>query len=389
MRTIRLYQTMTFFIALANGLMLATYATFLMAHGMDLLYVNLVNMVFFVTLVCFEIPTGAMADIFGRKASSLLGVFLHGCGFILYSMSSTFWGFAFAEFVCAIGTTFMSGAFDAWMVDQARHEGYTEGLTEVFSKASVLRQIGGLVSGVCGPFLARQDRALPWIVSGVAFLLISSYGCFAMREESFVRDKGASLRSVYGMSLTGLRSALQNTAVRFVFFLGTAQFLATQAPNMQWQPWFATLFGDERVLGFVWAFVAFATILGSRCVTRYSLAPERGLHLMQMGFGVSLIFAGLTVSPWMSLFWFLLHEAFRGGFMPLKDAYLHEHILSKERATVASCEGIAHHLGGSVGLLASGVIARVWGIGPTWIASGVFLLLATFCLSRIRSLKSV
>jgi MFS family permease len=380
---------MIFFIALATGLTLSTYAMFLRVHGMDLLQVNLVNMVFFVTLVCFEIPTGALADIFGRKTSFLLGLFLHGCGFILYSMSSTFWGFAFAEFVCAIGSTFMSGAFDAWMVDQARHEGYTEGLTEVFSKASVLRQMGGLTSGVCGPFLALQDRALPWIVSGVAFLLISGYGCFAMREESFVRDRGASLRSVYSMSLTGLRLALQNTAVRFVFFLGTAQFFATQAPNMQWQPWFASLFGDERVLGFVWALIAFATILGSRCITRYALTPRRGLHLMQVGFGVTIILASFTWSPWMSLFFFLLHEAFRGGFTPLKDAYLHEHILSKERATVASCEGIAHHLGGSVGLLASGVIARVWGIGPTWIASGVFLLLATFCLSRIRSLKSV
>ena len=64
----------------------AIYVTFLIKNGLSLLEVNLVNMSFFLTLFICEIPTGAFADIFGRKKSFVLAcvlmclsMFVYGC----------------------------------------------------------------------------------------------------------------------------------------------------------------------------------------------------------------------------------------------------------------------------------------------------------------------
>src|ERR1019366_4447354 len=99
--------------AFGASLLSATYVTFLISKGLNLLEVNLVNFVFFATLFVFEIPTGAFADVFGRKLSFILSCFLFSLGMFLYAIATSFWGFALAEGVAAVGATFASGAFQA------------------------------------------------------------------------------------------------------------------------------------------------------------------------------------------------------------------------------------------------------------------------------------
>lgn len=91
----------------------AIYVTFLMKNGLNLFEVNLVNTCYFITLLVCEIPTGAFADIFGRKASFVLACALMSFSMFIYGCSNTLSGFILAEVTCAIGRTFRNGAFQA------------------------------------------------------------------------------------------------------------------------------------------------------------------------------------------------------------------------------------------------------------------------------------
>jgi sugar phosphate permease len=71
-------------------------------------------------------------------------------------------------------------------------------------------------------------------------------------------------------------------------------------------------------------------------------------------------------------------------FEPIKETYLHDNIPSKERATVISFGSIAHHLGGAVGLLVSGLIALNGSIQLAWICSGLSLVVITLLLRKDR-----
>lgn len=64
-------------------------------------------------VVIFEVPTGYVADLFGRKASVMLGSFLSGICFSCLPFANTYSELAMFEVVIAIAATLVSGAEDA------------------------------------------------------------------------------------------------------------------------------------------------------------------------------------------------------------------------------------------------------------------------------------
>jgi MFS family permease len=149
----------------------SVYSTFLLAHGLDLFQVSLVNVAFYVTLFVFEIPTGAFADVFGRKASYVVSCMLWGVGSFVYASANSFWGFAFAEAIVAIGATFASGAFEAWAVDRLRHHGYAGELSELFARKQYMTQGIAIVAGLLGAALSQQYLSMPWWIGGAVLTL--------------------------------------------------------------------------------------------------------------------------------------------------------------------------------------------------------------------------
>ena len=71
------------------------------------------------TLLC-EIPTGAFADLYGRKKSVSMGLFLYLMGILILTFSSTLFYFIISSIVFGIGQAFLSGAWDALMFDSLK-----------------------------------------------------------------------------------------------------------------------------------------------------------------------------------------------------------------------------------------------------------------------------
>jgi len=68
---------------------------------------------FGLAVVIFEVPTGYVADLFGRKTSVVLGGFLSGLCFSCLPFAKTYSELAIFEVVIAIAATLVSGAEDA------------------------------------------------------------------------------------------------------------------------------------------------------------------------------------------------------------------------------------------------------------------------------------
>ena len=97
-----------------------------------------------------------------------------------------------------------------------------------------------------------------------------------------------------------------------------------------------------------------------------------------VGIFLTVVFRNLTPA----LATYLIHEMARGMYNPLRDAYLNNNIPSKERATLISFGSISHHLGGMVGLLASGAMAEYMSIPTAWIVSGLILVITALFMLK-------
>ncbi|MBI4134563.1 MAG: hypothetical protein HY471_00445 [Candidatus Sungbacteria bacterium] len=387
-QTIRCYLLLTAFYRLGISFINATYVTFLLSKGLNLFEANLVNMVFFTTLFLFEIPTGAMADVFGRKASFVAACSFFAISMFLYAASETFWQFAFAEALAAIGHTFASGAFQAWLVDKLRHHGYEGSLTGIFAKEQQIMHGCSIIGAVAGAYLADVNIALPWVGGGCVFFVTLVLALAWMKEEYFVRQPfsvAGGLVAMRDTAKTSIHYGVRHKAIRFVLLMGTAQFFAVMAPNMQWQPFFSQFIESKATLGYIFSSMALAMMLGAWFAPKFLArvgSERRALALTQIVIGGGI--AATIAFHWLpaALGTFLIHEVGRGVWKPLKDVYLHDNIPSKERATIVSFESVTHHIGGMMGLLVSGALAQYTSIATAWVVSGGILVASAMLLFK-------
>src|SRR5262249_28584272 len=152
--------------------------------------------VFLITSFVFEVPTGALADIAGRKTAFLLSCVLRMAAFTLYFFAQGFLGFLVAEGVDALGNTLANGALDAWAVDSMRAEGAAQATDRFFARAQMLSRAVMILSGLAGGYLAQRDLALPWLVAAASFGLTGIVAAFIMREQAPTSEAAYRQRSL-------------------------------------------------------------------------------------------------------------------------------------------------------------------------------------------------
>ncbi|MDD5431113.1 MAG: MFS transporter [Candidatus Pacebacteria bacterium] len=387
-KTINLFLFLTFVKNFGFSAHFAVYVIFLTSKGLNLFEVNLVNLVFFMTIFIFEIPTGAVADVFGRKISYVISCFLFAVGMFIYGVSNSFLGFALAEAVAAVAATFSSGAFQAWLVDKLEHHGYSDSLVPVFKKEQWVQRISGVLGALIGSVMANKNLAFPWFFGGVIILLGGITAAISMKEEYFTRKKYSFFSGIRSMKETAVKSfhySLKNQNFQFLLIMGFVCMFSVQALNMQWQPFFARFFPSKTHLGVLWGVMAGFILAGNQASSWLSerVSNKRlALIFSQIAVGAGIVFSAISGILPITLSFFMLHEFARGMYTPLQDAYLNNNIPSSERATLISFNSMSSHIGGAIGLVMSGFIAQHFSIPTAWLFSGTILLFVCFYLWR-------
>ena len=189
------------FIWLPTSLIVGVNTLFLLDGGLSNVEAFAANAIYTLGLVLFEIPTGMVADTWGRRTSYLLGAAIQLVGNLLYFWmwysKGPFWGWALASLLLGFGYTFFSGALEAWLVDALKHTGYDGDLDPIFAKNQIVTGAAMLVGTIAGGFIA-QIAALgaPYLVRAalqlvsfvVAFVLMKDIGFTPARATRFVKQ---------------------------------------------------------------------------------------------------------------------------------------------------------------------------------------------------------
>jgi MFS family permease len=386
-RTILQYYVLTALFSLVIGFTATTYVNFLLSKGLNLFEVNLVNMVYFVVLFLGEIPTGAFADVFGRKKSFLMSCLLWGVGNLVYAFSDTFWEFATGEAICAIGATFATGAFQAWFVDEVKHHGYEGKFDKIFARTSNIKTVVRTIAAMIGAFVGSYNLAMPLVLHSIFGFVVFVVALVTIKESYFEPQKfsfRSGFQAMRNTAKASMRYAANDENVRFVLVLVCVLVFGVQAINMQWSPFYTAQVGQAN-LSYVWLGIAGFTMFGSWVAPRilkHVQSERKVLVAAQLVSGATLACLSFTSPLAMSLSIFFVHEMARGMLDPIKAAYLHDNIPSQERATIISFESMAHHIGGAMGLVASGAVALKLGIPTTWMLSGSILVLGTLLVAH-------
>ncbi|MDX2166601.1 MAG: MFS transporter [Deltaproteobacteria bacterium] len=378
-RTERTYYVVTCLYRIAWASLGPTYALFLLSRGLDLLQINVVLATYLVTTCLFEIPTGAVADVCGRKASFVLSCVVRGIAFGMYYYSETFVAFLVAEFIDAIGTTLATGALDAWAVDGVRADGDKRPADRLFARAQIIGQASMIASGLLITLWSAHDIERAWLVGAAGFFACGIVGALIMREPPRRTPHGsAGPTSVPAMMREAIAAVREVPAMRGLCAMTLAMMFATIPAYHMWQPRLTELAGAGAALAaWVWVALSLASLAGSalipRLVPRYGRA--RTLTAALLGRALLLGIAGAAGGFPLAASAFILQEMGFGFTEPVMQAWMNEHASAARRATMLSVRSMSFTLGGGTGLVVLGLLARATDIGLVWMVSAALLAL--------------
>lgn len=360
--------------------------------GLNPLQLTLVGTALEGSVFLLQVPTGALADTYSRRASVIAGVFLTGAGFLLEGLLPVFWTILVAQVLWGAGYTFISGAEEAWIADEIG----VERANQAFLRASQVGMVAQIVGVGVSVALASVRLSLPLVTAG-ALTLALGIALIPLMPESRrpaspagpagPASLAARLASVTRTARAGL--ALTRARPILLLILGISLFIGMSSegfdrlsgahflldtglpPLGPLQPvaWFGAFSISIALLGLVATEVARRRVDTSshRSVSRTLTGLVAALLALELVFALAPGFGLAAVA-------YLLANAVRRVTGPLSTAWVNQNADSRSRATVLSLEGQADALGQIAGGPVVGAIGSAVSIPAALLASCVALL---------------
>jgi MFS family permease len=397
------------------GFFLAMYTVYLTDYiHLSQPQAQMVNFAFFATCFVLELPTGALADIFGRKRCYIASCLVSGLAFLLYARARTMHDCIIAEICAGVGSCLASGAFQAWFKHSLTYHNEPEMVGPALGKSYVINCVTGILTAKIGAFLKDGEairshgpsllgtdatcwlltdghhQMMPWLLAGVLIVINALLAFILMRDHhraqgietpgtvlNQAKERLGHLSQVLGHAI---RFAAGNRHIRMIVLMIPLMAIAVQAPNMQWQPYFRDFHGiRDADLGNVWAAVSLSLALGGEIARRVldKLRYKEPLLLLCMvSIGLGIAQTVLAASTSSAFIIFFAQQVSRGFYRPCLEGYIHDLIPENEedrRATILSLTSMPSHLGSMVGLYLSGRLNSKTANPEAWVISGYSL----------------
>ena len=194
-RVTRVYLLLTLLNTFAASFIWGINTLFLLDAGLNNLEAFGANAAFSAGMMLFEVPTGVVADMWGRRASFLLGAVTLLVSTLLYlwmwQIHGPFWGWVVASLTIGLGFTFFSGAVEAWLVDALEVTGFEGPLESVFAKGQTTSGIAMLTGAIAGGYIAQvTNLGVPYILRAAMLGLTFFVALLLMRDLGFTPVRG-------------------------------------------------------------------------------------------------------------------------------------------------------------------------------------------------------
>tara|TARA_B100000131_G_C18105083_1_gene607468 strand:+ start:799 stop:1908 length:1110 start_codon:yes stop_codon:yes gene_type:complete len=304
-------------------------------HGLTLTQIMTLQAIYSISVAIFEIPSGYIADVFGRKKSIILSSILCFLGYVIFSNFSNFYFFAFAEVLIGIGGSLMSGSDSALIYDSLLEENNKKDYTKIEGRNYAIGNFSESFAAILGGLLATTSLYLPvYIQTFVLFFSIPV--AFSLVEPTIhrVNPMDRSIKAIVGAIHYSL---FVNLKLRWLIIFSGCMGFATLSIAWFAQPLFKDLEIDIFYFGILWASLnaaAGVTSFNSHIFEK-KVSPFNLMLIVSSIMIISFFLIGFISHISVLIFVFLIY-LLRGVITPVLRSYINDITPSNKRATVLS-----------------------------------------------------
>lgn len=298
--------------------------------------IGIIETVLILTMTTTEIPTGAIADLLGKRKTLILAFLFEAGGAWWYALTGNFWGLMGSVFIMCLGGSLYSGTLDALVYDTLKDHHRESWYEKILANIQTIYLLSVAIFGLLGGYLYTVYFRLPFILNA----LVYSFGLIAafFLTEPLSDSATFSLSNFITQIKKGLSQLFQTTAVaRYTILLLIIGFVVVILDEML-HSFLGIEFGlKAESMSLVWA----AIFLLSAVTAQFTPTIKRIFGITQTVFGAGLV-VGLTLimAPFLNPVWGTLSILVSNfGFVifnNLASVMINQQTASKYRATTIS-----------------------------------------------------
>lgn len=354
---------------LPAGLVIPVLVLMLGARGLSLAQIGQVMALYGVVTLSLELPTGGLADAWGRRPVMVVSALMLASGMFVLALLGTLPYIVLGTVLMGVARALSSGPVEAWFVDAMHAEGQEEvepGLAHGQVAESLALGAGAVVGGLL-PRLATGlpaggtgliQLSLPFLVGACAALIHAVAAALLLTGRQTRGSVGRTVGQAVGV-------ALKNAPVRRLILVAGCLGVVLAGTELLAPNRFAELAGDPTdgaaVFGVLTALAFLAAAAGAGVSTRIpgGRVPVAAAAYVVMGFLI--LGLGLNVLGGAALAYLGVYVAV-GVQGPVLAGLLHARITSEVRSTMMSVESLALQGGGAIANVVIGSLASRAGV---------------------------
>lgn len=164
-----------------------------------------------------EVPSGAIADLLGKRKTLLFALILAGAGGIMMGFAQNFWHLAIAFVIAQTGWSFYSGAGEAFAYDSLAENKEEIHYDKVITASASIGRITTIITVLLGGVMYAFNFRSTHIAWGVAALIGAVAAYFT--TEPAIETVKFSLKGYFATIKAGVRGLLQPSLRLFVVII--------------------------------------------------------------------------------------------------------------------------------------------------------------------------
>lgn len=362
----------------------AAYLTpFFLQKGLSLSQIFLLQSIFSLAYLLWEIPSGYIADRFGRAFSIKLSAPIAAVAMTLYGLSGTFWQFALCELALAFANGLVSGIDTALLLDSLKADGREDEFVRISQRINAWTWAATAFGVPVAMALVHYVSVSSTIIADALLTAVGSF--FALRLVEAPRLQ-ADQEAVRLSAWHAIKQLGHNVEARWLITLGAALSAATYLAFWLTAPYYTKL-----GISAVW----FSALLAVRSLWKAWLS--RRFHQRHHVERNMLVYTSLAVLVYLGmatgqlwLVWVVLgHDVVQALQSQPIALQLNKHMTHEYRATLNSLVNLVQRLLFTVAGPLVGLLADRAGLGAAFAVTGVLCgVLAFVAIARLHTLKT-